>query len=135
MHRRNGSSVSPHPDIRALGVLSGDRIVAGVTYQDFNGVNVICEIAARPRALWAREPVLRQIFGFPFLVLGCHRITIGIEDRNELSLRLCRRLGFVEEARLQAAASDRGDVVVLRLFREECRWIEHGQEDQGSAAG
>lgn len=133
MAQRNRSTVSPHPDARALGVLSGAKLAFGVTYAEFNGVNVVCEIAARERTLWAKPEVLRRLFAYPFEDLGCNRITVTIEESNERSLRVCRHLGFIEEARLQGAASDGGDVIVLRLFKEECRWIEaDGQEYQGS---
>lgn len=50
---------------RALGVVDGDRLIAGVVYERFNGIHMEVSIAAQTGAAWASRQTLRHLFGHP----------------------------------------------------------------------
>lgn len=95
---------------------------AGVLYEDYNGVNVVCHIRGVGR--WANRLFLGVIFDYPFNQLGVKRITVAIHDNNEASIKLVRHMGFALESRLEQANPSGGDILVFRMFRNECKYLE-----------
>ena len=60
---------------------------------------------------------------YPFEKAKVGRITVVVENNNEMSHNIVQRLGFTHEATLQKAGRF-GDLHVYRMFREECKWLE-----------
>lgn len=112
----------------ALGVLKDDRLVAGVVFDDYNGIHASVSIAAEPGVLWATRRTLFGLFHYPFVTLDCIALSCVIPSTNLPSLRLCAGLGFHGEAIIRYAAHDGSSLVVMKMLREQCRWIGHGQE-------
>jgi RimJ/RimL family protein N-acetyltransferase len=118
----------PQEGARALGIVdAAGTPVAGVAYEQYNGIHLLASIAAEPGAAWCSRKVLARIFGYPFLELDCQAISLIVAATNLPSLNLATKLGFHGEAVIKCAAYDGSDVIVLKMFREECRWIAHGQ--------
>jgi hypothetical protein len=46
-----------------------------------------------------------------------------IPENNDKSLKLVRQVGFEYEATLTRAAPEGKDMLVLRMFKEDCRWL------------
>lgn len=105
----------------AIGLLRGGNLVAGVTYSDYNGTNVIASIAGIGN--WANRGFLWLIFDYPFNQLGCTRITTYINPDNEVSQKFTLKLGFELECKLKDAHPD-GDIWVTRMFKQDCKWIK-----------
>lgn len=112
------------PGARALGVFKDGEIVAGVVYERYNGVHLEASIAATPGSGWATRGALQHLFGYPFNQLGCKAISVLVPMSNINSMNLATKLGFTPEAIVKFAAPDGGDLIVLKMFRETCRWIE-----------
>lgn len=108
----------------ALGWERRGRLVAGVVYADWNGPNVVCHIAAEGRNWLVRE-YLWTIFDYPFAQLKAKRITVCVGEGNNDSRRFVQHLGFEHEATLRLAHPS-GDLIVYRMFREQCRWLNEG---------
>lgn len=106
---------------KAIGRVKDGKIVAGVLYEDTNGVNVFCHIAGEGR--WANRHFLWLIFHYPFVQLGLNRITTVIEPQNTVSQEFTQRLGFEIETKLKDS-HPLGDLWVLRMFKRDCRWLE-----------
>jgi RimJ/RimL family protein N-acetyltransferase len=100
----------------------GWRMIAGVAYSQWNGVNVVCDIASDGSKRWMTRDYLWHIFDYPFRQLGCQRITVCIGEANTVSRRFCEHLGFELEAVLEKAHPT-GDLLVYRLRKPECRWL------------
>jgi hypothetical protein len=114
---------------RALGVIKGDKMAAGVVYERWNGVHVEAAIAAEPRSGWADRRTLHAIFYYPFVTLDCRAISVSVPMSNLPSLNLATKLGFEVEALIKYAAHDGSTLVVLKMFRENCKWIgDYGKE-------
>ena len=98
------------------------RLVAGVVYAEWNGVNVVCHIASDGSKRWLIREYLWTIFDYPFNQLRVKRITVCVGEGNRPSRRFVQRLGFELEATLRLAHPT-GDLLVYRMFRENCRWL------------
>lgn len=115
----------------AIGWAKDGEIVAGVVYCNWNGPNVECHIASDGSRRWMTKKYLHTIFDYPYNQLKSDRITVCIGEGNTDSRRFVEHLGFTLEARL-SKAHPTGDLLVMRLFRQECRWI--GKHDEKLAA-
>jgi RimJ/RimL family protein N-acetyltransferase len=110
------------PGAVALGVSRETRLIAGVIYERFNGVHMEVSISAAEPG-WASRAVLARLFGYPFEQMGCKAISCIVPMDNLQSLNLATKLGFEPEAIVKYAAQSGADILVLKLFRERCRWI------------
>ncbi len=89
-----------------------------------------CELSAAsvsPRFL--TRGFLDVLFHYAFITAGKRRITAVIEDGNINALKMDKRLGFTEEGRLKNWYGDK-DGLILRMLREECRWLKDDHEIQ-----
>lgn len=102
----------------ALGLVIGDSLVAGVVYEDWNRVNVVCHIAAKRLT----PNYMRAIFYYPFVQLECKRITAPVTCSNTKARRFVEKLGFEVEATLDQAHID-GDIYIYRMRKEKCKWL------------
>jgi RimJ/RimL family protein N-acetyltransferase len=109
--------------MKGLGLERDGELVAGVVYEGFNGHNVWMHVAAEPGAKWMTRGYLRYCFYYPFVELGCSRVSGYVEASNEVARRFDEHLGFRQEAVLNGAASDGGDVILYAMRREECRYV------------
>jgi len=115
----------------AIGWENAGRLVAGASFRDWNGVSIEGQIAAdRPLT----RGFLFAIFDYPFRQLGARKIVATTSADHIRSIRLLRRLGFVEEACLRDAAPG-GDLIIYTMRREACRFLgdHHGQESVRSS--
>lgn len=124
------------PDCRSLGVIREGRVVAGIVFENFNGIHIEAAIAAETGSRWATRPTLFSIFHYPFGTLGCEAISVSVPSTNLESLNLATKLGFEPEALIRFAAHDGSTLVILKAFRDRCKWImPHGKEELERAGG
>ena len=105
-----------------IGWRSGEQIVAGVAYADWNGPNIVCHIASDGSRRWLTRQFLWTIFDYPFNQCGCKRITVCVGQGNVDSVRFVQHLGFELETTLRSAHPT-GDLLVLVMWKKDCRWI------------
>lgn len=115
-------------DFKALGWWDGEKLVSGAIYCDFNGRNVWVHLATD-------TPLTREFlfagFDYPFRVMGVDRLTGWVEASNEKAMNLDLRLGYEHEATLKGAARDGGDVNLLVMWKDKCRWLRLGERYVG----
>lgn len=121
------------PQCTALGVVHKKKLVAGAVFDRWNGVHIETAIAAdlSSRARWASRTTLKTLFNYPFLQLGCKAMTVGVPATNLESLNLATKLGFEVEALVKFAAHDGSSLIVLKMFKENCRWIGDNNGKKG----
>ena len=81
-----------------------------------------CEMSMAGWGAWITRPLLRAAFHYPFNTCKLIRVTAVVEDGNERSMSINKRLGFIEEGRLSHWFGDK-DGIILRMLRSECKWI------------
>lgn len=106
----------------AIGLERNGALVAGVLYEDYNGANVVMHVASDGTAEWLNREYLRTCFDYPFRQLGCQRVTGIVPSTNDKALSFDEHLGFEVETKLEGAHPE-GDLIILRMKRENCRWI------------
>lgn len=110
-------------NMKGLGLEREGELVAGVIYEGWNGVNIWMHVAAEPGKRWMTKEYLRYCFYYPFVELGCKRVSGYVEASNEVARKFDEHLGFKQEAVLNGAATDGGDVILYVMRREDCRYV------------
>jgi RimJ/RimL family protein N-acetyltransferase len=72
---------------------------------------------------WISKDLLWACFDYPFNILKVKVIIATVASTNEEALKLDRHLGFVDKAYIEDAHID-GDLVILAMRRENCRWLD-----------
>lgn len=69
----------------------------------------------------------RAVFKYAFDILQ-KRIVFGVVDStNERAIKINQFSGFVEEKRWPGMAKSDGDLILMSLTREQCRWLKELQ--------
>lgn len=114
--RTPGSGWTPKRG-KCIGLLTQNGLSAGVIYEDYSGTNIFMHVAAIPGRRWMTRYYLWMVFHYPFVQLGCKRVTAGVPSTNQDSIRFVESLGFELEARLKDAYPN-GDLLVYCLRKE-----------------
>lgn len=106
----------------AMGWEIDGELVAGVLFDQFNGRSICMHVAAeRP----VTRSYTRACFSYVFNQLGVMKAIGLVDSTNAKALRFDSHLGFVEEARIKDAGKF-GDLVILTMTRQQCRWLNGG---------
>ena len=97
-------------------------MIAAAGYDLFNGQNIFGHIVSDGSKRWLTRHFLHETFKYPFVTCGCKRISVWVEATNIASRRFVTNLGFTYEATLERAGRDGEDVLIYRMFRQECRY-------------
>jgi len=110
---------------QALGLKSGDKLVAGVIYEDFNKASVVCHIACERLT----KSYLHAIFDYPFNVMGVNKIICPVASDNSASKRLVEKMGFSVEAVLKDCHVN-GDILLYTMKKSDCKYLgkKYGQK-------
>lgn len=85
----------------ALGVLSGDKIICGVVYNEYHMDYRTMQISiAADSPMWARKETIRDLLAYPFWQLDINLLWTSTPLFNKRALKANRHIGFVHEATL-----------------------------------
>lgn len=98
------------------------KIVAVVGYCNFLPNACEIHVGAATGVNWASKDLLWAVFDYPFNKLGVKVIIGSVCASNEEALRLNRHLGFEIVATIPDAHLD-GDLVIMAMRREQCKWL------------
>lgn len=118
--RSQGKLPSYGDNFVAIGSVNGaQEIMAGAVFTGYEHPNILMHIAAD-----AMTPqFVAAIMRYPFVQLGCLRVTGLIEKRNHASRRFAKHLGAVLEGTMKDASLN-GDVCVYGLLRASAeKWL------------
>lgn len=113
-----------------IGTRGPDHCAAAV-FEHFTGRDIHIHLAAEGR--WATQAFLHSVFWYPFVQLGCERITGFVSDPEYLSFY--QLLGFRVEGTLREMFDD-SDLILIGMLKRECRYIgnENGEEARPTIA-
>lgn len=108
----------------------GDRIVAGVWLENYNGASAVIHLAGEGRR-WLTREFARAVFHYVFNVLGCKKLIGIVREVNTDARRFDEHMGFKVEAVI-ADADPNGALIIYSLKREDCKFLEnpHGQAER-----
>ena len=114
---------SPFGPCTAIGLEKDGEVVAGAVYEGYTGHNIFVHLAGKPGRRWMTREFLRAGFAYPFIQLGCDRLTGTVDASNLDALNLDLHFGFTVECKLAGAARDGSDILVLVMWRDQCRFL------------
>lgn len=124
------SGEAPWTSGQVIGFARGGKMLAIALYTRFEPRGKeyqSCELhLASTSPLWCAPDILYHIFSYPFVQLGCERITGLIYESNLRARKCAEHLGFVEEGR-SARVRPNDNLVIYRMFKEDCRWLNYEQ--------
>jgi RimJ/RimL family protein N-acetyltransferase len=80
-------------------------------------------VAAKPGVMWVRREAMHRFFAYPFLQLGCNRVTGLVAATNLTARKFDEHIGFVQEGVLREGLPNGEALIVYGMLRAECRWI------------
>lgn len=107
----------------ALTLKKRGHVVAAALYDGYTGGNINVQVAGTPGIPWLTRAAIGWAFAYPFVQLGCERLSAWIEIDNEPSCRFAEKLGFKLEHTLPRAGREAQAVCLYRMFKEECRYV------------
>lgn len=120
-------------DFRAVGLVRGGCLVAVAGYNGFTGRTCFMHLAIDETEKTSRTFV-RAIFEYPFLQAGLTQVFALVMEDNVRALKVDQKTGFTEVNRFEDAGMTGQTLVLLRMTRNECRWI-NGKRKLASAPG
>jgi hypothetical protein len=102
-----------------------DRLLGGAIYQSFSGFggSMLVHMAGfEPN--WANLDMVFAGFDYPFRHCQCLALFGFVPENNTKALDIDFRLGFTEVARIADVYPGHRACVILRMYRDECRWLE-----------
>lgn len=97
-----------------------NQLMGAVLYTNYRGPSIEMTCAGEPG--WLTRTHLREFFAYPFLQLGCRRVTGIVHRKNKHARKINERLGFKLEG-VCRHGFENGDACVYGLTREDCKWI------------
>ena len=79
------------------------------------------------KMLWAA-------FDYPFNQVGLEAVLGIVNSNNDSAIRFDKHLGFKEVMRLDGLHVGGGDIVIMRMDRDECRWIKEIDHEERMVA-
>jgi RimJ/RimL family protein N-acetyltransferase len=115
-----------HPDVPwaghiALGLEKEGVLVAGVVLENYNGANANAHLAGVGKH-WMNRTMLLTFFRYAFGHLGLKRLTALVDADNTTAIQLNTHFGFTIEHTIRDGSAN-GDVVMMGLRREDCRYL------------
>lgn len=110
-------------DLRVIGLVRNDCLCAAVGYNGFNDGMCFMHSAVDSPSSITKES-LRAIFEYPFKQLNLKYILATVHSGNHMAMRVNAKAGFKEVHRLKDASARGGDIVILQLVPEDCRYLK-----------
>lgn len=113
-------------DYTAIGLEHAGELVAGVVYALYTGRggSVLMHVASDGTRQWMSRSYLAACFRYPFVQLGCRRVTGLVRADNPEAQRFDEHLGFRREGLLRQGATDGIDMILYGMLASECRFLE-----------
>ena len=133
---RHHAGVQPSTDMQCMGWVSEGRLVIVVGMNGFLGKVAQIHQAFAPDWHFSPREMLREVFKYAF-VTAQRELLLGIvNSRNEKAMRMDEHLGFRELFRLPGVHDDGGDMVLMGMTKNECRYLDAAVAvEEASVAG
>lgn len=107
-----------------IGLERDGELIAGVIVEGYTGKAVWMHVAAIPGRRWLNRRYIHTVFGYVFGQLKVDHVFGWVPAENAEARRFDEHLGFKKVTELQGAGLDGGDVLIYRLDRADCRFLD-----------
>jgi RimJ/RimL family protein N-acetyltransferase len=116
-----GARFMPDVDI-AVARVRYDKLIGGVIFTNFTGES-ICIHTASWDEHWVNRRLIFVVFDYPFNQLGVKRIFGRLPETNERAHSFNLHCGFRDVARVEGVYEHNVAQIIMRLDREDCRFL------------
>jgi len=132
------------PDYRSgshtvcIGIEREQKLLAVVAWDNWRGRDIEVTFASdNPR--WATRQTIMTLLAYPFIQLGCQRVTSFVYKSNKRARRLNEGLGFVQEGKHRDAGKNLEPVFSYGLTKRDfvakyLKRVKDGKQETTSAA-
>jgi hypothetical protein len=120
---------APWGAFNAFGAERDGSIVAGVVVNNINGANATLHIASEKTAGKGLVAVLIATADYCFNQVGLKRMTGMVPMSMPDVIKFDKHLGWKEEFVMKDAAPDGGDMMVLVMRPDDCRWLIRSEKN------
>ena len=115
----------PSAEASAMASVKGGTIIGAVAYHNYRQIDIEMVCAGESAGLsgWLNPETLRAYFGYPFVQLGCRRVTAVCHRKNKRARKFVQALGWKMEGVHREAMADGGDAISYGMLRQNCKWI------------
>jgi len=129
---RHYAGVQPSADLICMGwVTEEKKLVIVVGFGGYLGKVAQIHVAYAPGWHFTPRALLGAVFRYAFQTEGREMLLGILNSRNEKAMRLDLHLGFREIFRLHGMHDDGGDLVVLAMTKDECRYLKEQNDAPG----
>jgi RimJ/RimL family protein N-acetyltransferase len=107
---------------RGIGLLKGDKIVAGAVYSDYRQAygDITFSFASDGSKHWANRKAIAAWYYYPFMTLGCRRLTAHVKKGNKKAIHaLTNHLNFRYEGCIRELFPDGKGAIIFGLLRRD----------------
>lgn len=123
-----GIGFDPEVDSVISRVTPEGKLWGGFVYTNFTRRTITMHMAGVGPG-WCTLELLWVGFDYPFNQLKVERVLGTVPSTSEQVLEMDKRGGWVELCRVPGVVID-GDMVVLSMTREGCRWLKYARRFQ-----
>jgi RimJ/RimL family protein N-acetyltransferase len=107
----------------AIGVARNSQLIAGIVYSEYRDDGDIRITIASSSPLWATRQNIRSLLHYPFIQLGCRRVTTITPKHLRRARKFLTGIGFKLEGVMREAVDGR-DACIYGMLKHECKWLE-----------
>jgi hypothetical protein len=116
--------VPPSPDLRPIGWVSGGKLQMVVGFNTWLGSTCYGHVACLPDFRFCPRAMIEAAFRYVFETAQRKIVLVTVNSKNRRAMKMDQQLGFREFFRLPAMHDDGGDLVLMHMKREDCRYID-----------
>lgn len=122
-----GDPLARYGNYYAMGAERNGELVAGIVIDHFNGSNAFAHVTiTKPgKDTYA---LIRAFFDYAFNQLRLKRVTGLVPSENTRALAFDKKVGFEQEFVIKDGSAA-GDMIVLVMRPDKCRWINQKETD------
>lgn len=119
------ANIYVNDDCQGIGYLSNDSLIAGVSYERYTGKSIMVHQRVdshAPRSFWF------SVVDYPFNDLGVTHLIGLVDSTNHKAIKINLKMGFIVEATIAEAGSDGGDLLIMKMTKDNCKLLAWGKK-------
>lgn len=105
-----------------FGFYQDGELIGGVAFYEYRIQDIVFSGYMDKGGVFNKK-MLRELYYYPFVQLGCHRVTAYTEVDNREANIFLKRMNFTKEGRIREVSERLKDINVYGMLKRECKWI------------
>jgi L-amino acid N-acyltransferase YncA len=114
------------PDLKMIGWMSAGELQMVVGFNLWLGSTCQGHVACLPHFRFCPRSMIEAAFRYVFDTAKREMVIVVVNSKNHRAMKMDQQLGFREFSRLPEMHEDGGDLVLMGMTREQCRFLDSG---------